>query len=71
MKQHASAHLVYDITHKGATNNYTTRTGEGFQQEVKQAYKQTNMKNVDTQVNTINISIYLSNIMVTFLRWYA
>ncbi|KAF8520305.1 hypothetical protein JB92DRAFT_3285845 [Gautieria morchelliformis] len=45
-KQHAPAHLYYDITHKGATNNYTTRVGEGFQQEVQQAYLQTNFKNM-------------------------
>ena len=49
-KQHATAHLVYDLTHKGATNNYCTRIGEGFQQESKQAYLQTNFKNVDSQV---------------------
>ncbi|KAF8521655.1 hypothetical protein JB92DRAFT_3275059 [Gautieria morchelliformis] len=47
-------HLHYDITHKGATNNYTTRVGEGFQQEVQQAYLQTNFKNVEAQMTRID-----------------
>ncbi|KAF8516875.1 hypothetical protein JB92DRAFT_3082636 [Gautieria morchelliformis] len=46
--------LYYDITHKGATNNYTTRVGEGFQQEVQQAYLQTNFKNVEAQMTRID-----------------
>ncbi|KAF8523299.1 hypothetical protein BU17DRAFT_63874 [Hysterangium stoloniferum] len=53
-KQHAPAHLYYDITHKGSTINYTTRTGEGFQQESRNAYFQTNYKDVERQVFTID-----------------
>ncbi|KAF8576359.1 hypothetical protein K439DRAFT_1288195, partial [Ramaria rubella] len=53
-KQHAPAHLGYDIVNKGATNNYGTRVGEGFQQEVQQAYIQTNGKKVEGQMITID-----------------
>ncbi|KAF8584403.1 hypothetical protein K439DRAFT_1646930 [Ramaria rubella] len=53
-KQHALAHLEYDIVNKGATNNYSTRVGEGFQQEVQQAYVQTNGKRVEGQMVTID-----------------
>ncbi|KAF8524069.1 hypothetical protein BU17DRAFT_63430 [Hysterangium stoloniferum] len=53
-KQHAPAHLYYDITHKGSTINYTTWTGEGFQQESRNAYFQTNYKDVERQIVTID-----------------
>ena len=53
-KQHAPAHIVYDIVHKGATCNYNTRVGEGFQQESSQAYLQTNFKKVEKQVSPHN-----------------
>ncbi|KAF8581179.1 hypothetical protein K439DRAFT_1647974 [Ramaria rubella] len=53
-KQHAPAHLGYDIVNKGATNNYSTCVGEGFQQEVQQAYIQTNGKKVEGQMITID-----------------
>ncbi|KAF8517165.1 hypothetical protein BU17DRAFT_92092 [Hysterangium stoloniferum] len=52
--QYAPSHLHYDITHKGSTTNYTTRTGEGFQQESHCAYFQTNYKNVESQIITID-----------------
>ncbi|KAF8525390.1 hypothetical protein JB92DRAFT_3081668 [Gautieria morchelliformis] len=64
-KQHAPAHIDYDITHKGATNNYTTRVGEGFQQEVQQAYLQTNFKNVEAQVRLImTLLLHYLNIII-------
>ncbi|KAF8577038.1 hypothetical protein K439DRAFT_1622385 [Ramaria rubella] len=53
-KQHAPAHLEYDITHKGATINYNTHVGEGVQQEVQQAYVQTNGKKVEGQMTHID-----------------
>ncbi|KAF8585351.1 hypothetical protein K439DRAFT_1615996 [Ramaria rubella] len=53
-KQHAPAHLKYDITHKGATINYNTPSGEGVQQEVQQAYVQTNGKRAEGQRTRIN-----------------
>ncbi|KAF8516714.1 hypothetical protein BU17DRAFT_67328 [Hysterangium stoloniferum] len=61
-KQHAPSHLHYDITHKGSTTNYTTWTGEGFQQESRCAYFQTNYKNVESQEAlayiTMDVEIY-------------
>ncbi|KAF8582039.1 hypothetical protein K439DRAFT_1647685 [Ramaria rubella] len=53
-KQHAPAHLEYDITHKGATINYNAHVGEGVQQEVQQAYVQTNGKKVEGQMTHID-----------------
>ncbi|KIJ26060.1 hypothetical protein M422DRAFT_192683, partial [Sphaerobolus stellatus SS14] len=44
-KHHTLLHLPEDLHAKGSTVNYTTRPGEGFQQEVQQAYNQTNFKN--------------------------
>jgi hypothetical protein len=52
-------HLLYDITHKGATNNYSTRVGEGFQQEVQQAYIQTNYKDVISQVSVLTLLVII------------
>jgi hypothetical protein len=42
---------------KGVTGNYTTRTGEGMHSEVRQAYAQTNFKNVDEQVRLYYLGI--------------
>lgn len=50
-KQHASAHIIDDLREKGTTNHHTTRLGEGFHQEVKEAYAQTNGKDEDSQVS--------------------
>jgi len=50
-KQHAINHVVAEIQAKGMTNNYGTRVGEGFQQELSQAYNQTNEKNAEDQVH--------------------
>ncbi|KAJ7082343.1 hypothetical protein C8R43DRAFT_1092786 [Mycena crocata] len=48
-KQHFTGHIVDDLREKGTTNHHTTRLGEGFHQEVKQVYAQTNGKNEDAQ----------------------
>lgn len=49
-KHHALVHLPFDLKMKGSTDNYTTRPGEGFQQEVQQAYDQTNFRDTEKQV---------------------
>jgi len=49
-KQHASSHVVADIEQRGCTYNFSTRPGEGFQQEAAQAYKTTNRKKTEHQV---------------------
>lgn len=51
LKQHASSHVSQDIREKGTTDNFSTRIGEGFQQEAAQAFEQTNMKNAEHQVS--------------------
>jgi hypothetical protein len=51
-KQHACAHAIDDIHDKGVPAGYSTRPGEGFHQEVKEAYEQTNFKNTDPQVGS-------------------
>lgn len=43
--------MFQDIQEKGTTDNLTTRTGEGVQQEAAQAFEQTNMKNAEHQVS--------------------
>lgn len=43
-------HALADLRRKGCIDGYSTRPGEGFQQEVKQAYRQTNFKSVEAQV---------------------
>ncbi|KAJ7245494.1 hypothetical protein C8J57DRAFT_1242108 [Mycena rebaudengoi] len=53
-KQHASSHVIDDIREKGTTNHHTTRPGEGFHQDVQQAYPQTNGKNEDPQLARID-----------------
>ena len=50
-KQHWLLHIVEDLQTKGATPNYSTWPSEGFQQEAGKTYKQTNGKNLDSQVN--------------------
>jgi len=54
LKQHASSHVFQDIQQKGTTDGFSTRTGEGFQQESAQAFEQTNMKNAEHQVSAFN-----------------
>jgi hypothetical protein len=51
LKQHASQHVLQDIREKGSVDNFSTRNGEGVQQEASQAFKQTNMKNAEHQVS--------------------
>ncbi|KIJ29756.1 hypothetical protein M422DRAFT_188008, partial [Sphaerobolus stellatus SS14] len=53
-KHHNLVHLPEDLRAKGSTVNYTTRPGEGFQQEVQQAYDQTNFKNTEPQMTQID-----------------
>jgi hypothetical protein len=60
LKQHAPQHVLQDIREKGTVDNFSTRNGEGVQQEASQAYKQTNMKNAEHQVSVVVIDwIYL------------
>ncbi|KAF8582945.1 hypothetical protein K439DRAFT_1349884, partial [Ramaria rubella] len=49
-KHHGLTHLAQDLQRKGATENYTTRPGKGFQQEVQQAYDQTNFRDTEQQM---------------------
>ncbi|KIJ39542.1 hypothetical protein M422DRAFT_257594 [Sphaerobolus stellatus SS14] len=53
-KHHNLIHLPEDVENKGCTENYSTRPGEGFQQEVQQAYKQTNFKDTGPQITRID-----------------
>ncbi|KAJ7651757.1 hypothetical protein B0H17DRAFT_1215217 [Mycena rosella] len=53
-KQHATAHAIEDVHEKGPPTGYSTRPGEGFHQEVKEAYAQTNGRNVDPQLTRID-----------------
>ncbi|KAJ7766860.1 hypothetical protein B0H16DRAFT_1661404 [Mycena metata] len=53
-KQHAIAHVIDDIHDKGPPPGYSTRPGEGFHQEVKEVYAQTNGKNTDPQLARID-----------------
>jgi len=50
LKQHAAHHVAQDICDKGTVDNFSTQTGEGFQQEAAQAFEQTNMKDAEHQV---------------------
>jgi len=47
--------VFQDIREKGTTDNTSTRTGEGFQQEAAQAFEQTNMKNAEHQVSAFKL----------------
>ncbi|KIJ33594.1 hypothetical protein M422DRAFT_264356 [Sphaerobolus stellatus SS14] len=49
-KHHFLMHLPWDLRSKASTDNYTTRPGEGFQQEVQQAYDQTIFRNTEPQM---------------------
>lgn len=49
-KQHWAGHITSDIKAKGTLDNMSTRPGEGFFQEAKQAYKRTNGKEAEKQV---------------------
>ncbi|KAG2148877.1 hypothetical protein DEU56DRAFT_729847 [Suillus clintonianus] len=54
LKQHLTTHIIPDIRQKGTLDNYDTRVGEGFHQEVQEAYKQTNCKNTEPQMARID-----------------
>ncbi|KAJ7876927.1 hypothetical protein B0H14DRAFT_2568036 [Mycena olivaceomarginata] len=47
--QHACAHAIEDVMDKGFPTGYSTCPGEGFHQEVKEVFDQTNFKNTDPQ----------------------
>ncbi|KIJ31105.1 hypothetical protein M422DRAFT_267313 [Sphaerobolus stellatus SS14] len=53
-RHHNLIHLPGDLRAKGMTDNYSTRPGEGFQQEVQQAYDQTNFRNAEPQMLKID-----------------
>ncbi|KAJ7802115.1 hypothetical protein B0H13DRAFT_1672392 [Mycena leptocephala] len=70
-KQHACAHVNDDIRNKGVPAGYSTRPDEGFHQEVKEAYSQTNFKNTDPQVKLCSIHtriLMLDHNLVQFAR---
>jgi len=46
-------HTLVMTLPKDATCNYCTHVGEGFQQESRQAYLQTNFKKAEQQVSSI------------------
>ncbi|KAJ7461103.1 hypothetical protein FB451DRAFT_1341275 [Mycena latifolia] len=49
-KQHFIVHALQDIMSKGVLRNATTRTGEGFHQEIAQHYNKTNFRNAEGQI---------------------
>ncbi|KAJ7320983.1 hypothetical protein DFH08DRAFT_713341, partial [Mycena albidolilacea] len=49
-KQHFVVHAVQDILSKGVLWNATTRTGEGFHQEIAQHYTKTNCREAEEQI---------------------
>ncbi|KIJ42288.1 hypothetical protein M422DRAFT_254693 [Sphaerobolus stellatus SS14] len=53
-KHHSLVHIPFDLRAKAAVDNYTTRPGEGFQQEVQQAYDQTNFRDTEPQMVCID-----------------
>ncbi|KAJ6534415.1 hypothetical protein B0H19DRAFT_1324155, partial [Mycena capillaripes] len=48
-KQHFIVHALQDIRSKGVLRNATTRTGEGFHQEIAQHYRKTNFREAEGQ----------------------
>ncbi|KDR66778.1 hypothetical protein GALMADRAFT_147642 [Galerina marginata CBS 339.88] len=54
LKQHAAHYVEKDIRDKGTVDNFSTRVGEGFQQEAAQAFEQTNMKDAEHQLCAID-----------------
>ncbi|KAJ6548779.1 hypothetical protein B0H19DRAFT_1299816 [Mycena capillaripes] len=54
LKQHYTCHAADDIREKGTTNHMSTRTGEGFQQEVARHYGLTNGKHAEHQMVRID-----------------
>ncbi|KAJ7146207.1 hypothetical protein C8R44DRAFT_897736 [Mycena epipterygia] len=56
LKQHYTSHAADDIRQKGTTNHMSTRTGEGFQQDVTRHYGLTNGKDAEHQMVRIDES---------------
>ncbi|KAF7325465.1 hypothetical protein MKEN_00395100 [Mycena kentingensis (nom. inval.)] len=54
LKHHYTLHAPDDIRQKGTSNHMTTRTGEGFQQEVSRHYKHTSGVNAEQQMVLID-----------------
>ncbi|KAF8176904.1 hypothetical protein K438DRAFT_1978943 [Mycena galopus ATCC 62051] len=54
LKQHYTSHAADDIRQKGTTNHMSTRTGEGFQQDVTRHYGRTNGKDAEHQMVRID-----------------
>lgn len=54
-KQHATVHTSDDLLNKGAAPGYSTRMGEGTHQESRELYVMGNKKNVDEQVESLNM----------------
>jgi hypothetical protein len=53
---------VEEIELKGSLDNFNTRLGEGFHQEIQEYYKGTNGKNAERQViSPSNNSIAIDN----------
>ncbi|KAJ7842571.1 hypothetical protein B0H14DRAFT_2586293 [Mycena olivaceomarginata] len=48
--EHFIVHAVQDIRSKGVLRNATTRTGEGFHQEIAQHYNKTNFREAEGQI---------------------
>ncbi|KAJ7823684.1 hypothetical protein B0H14DRAFT_2597711 [Mycena olivaceomarginata] len=48
--KHFIVHAVQDIRSKGVLRNATTRTGEGFHQEIAQHYNKTNFREAEGQI---------------------
>ncbi|KZS98865.1 hypothetical protein SISNIDRAFT_480465 [Sistotremastrum niveocremeum HHB9708] len=53
-KYHGSYHVFQDIKGAGVTSNYVTKTGEGYNAEMKASHNQTNFKNVEAQMGKID-----------------
>ncbi|KAJ7760324.1 hypothetical protein B0H14DRAFT_3511124 [Mycena olivaceomarginata] len=54
LKQHYTQHASGDIREKGATHNMTTRTGEGFQQDVTRHFNRTNGRDAEKQMVVVD-----------------
>jgi hypothetical protein len=61
-KQHWISHVIEDIEEKGTTDNYVARPGEGFHQEVQEAWDQTNNKDTDKQVYLCHFNLKFCHI---------
>ncbi|KZT42297.1 hypothetical protein SISSUDRAFT_1016075 [Sistotremastrum suecicum HHB10207 ss-3] len=69
-KQHILSHALADVRLKGATHNYSARPGEGMIQEVKQAYEDSNGKNVEVRMALIDQDQEIMAQMNEWLKLY-